>query len=116
MHGSPKTRHVLPCSTDFANGAQLVSNVFRRLLATMPLRLLLVILLGQLLPLLQSTAVLGVPLLHSRKGDSGRPAAATLQHTMAQITGDQNWVTCHARSADTCGLREFTSSLSRPSL
>ena len=57
-------------------GPHLVSSVFRRLLATMPLRLL-VILLGRLLPSLQSTAVPGVPLLQaSGKSASGKPAAA----------------------------------------
>ena len=26
---------------------------------------------------------------------------------MTRLTGNQNWVTWHARSADTCGLRGF---------
>ena len=57
-----------------ASGAQLVSKVFRRLLAAMPLRLL-VIMLGRLLPLLQSTAVPGVPLVQaSGKTASGSPS------------------------------------------
>ena len=61
-------------------GAHLVSSVFLRLLATMPLRLL-VILLGRLLPLLQSTAVPGVPLLQaSGRSASGKPVAASLMH------------------------------------
>ena len=89
-----------------ANGAHLVSSVFLRLLSTMPLRLL-VILLGRLLPLLQSTAVPGVPLLHaSRKSASGKPAAASLMHTMARVISE-NWLSCHTRSADICGLRNL---------
>ena len=87
-----------------ASGANLVSSVFLRLLSTMPLRLL-VILLGRLLPLLQSTAVPGVPLLQaSGKSASGKPAAASLMHTMARLTSE-NWLSCHARSADVCGLQ-----------
>ena len=88
------------------NGAHLVSSVVLRLLATMPLRLL-VILLGRLLPLLQSTAVPGVPLLQaSGRSASSKPVAASLMHTMARVT-TENWISCHARSADTCSLREF---------
>ena len=57
--------------------------------------------------MLQSTAVPGVPLLQaSGKSASGKPVAASLMHTMAPVTVD-NWISCHARSADTCGLREF---------
>ena len=89
-----------------ANGAHLVSSVFRRLLATMPLRLL-VILLGRLLPLLQSTAVPAPLLQASGKSASGKPVAASLMHTMARLIGHQYGVTCHARSADTCSLREY---------
>ena len=72
----------------------------------MPLRLL-VILLGRLLPLLQSTAVPGVRLVQtSGKSASGKPAAASLMHTMACLTPESS-LACHARSADVCGLREF---------
>ena len=55
----------------------------------------------------QSTAVPGAPLLQaSGKSASGKPAAASLMHTMARLTSE-NWLSCHARSADVCGLREF---------
>ena len=88
------------------NSVKLVSRVFLRLLSTMPLRLL-VILLGRLLPLLQSTAVPGVPLVQaSGKSASGKPAAASLMHTMARLP-PESALACHARSADVCGLREF---------
>ena len=88
------------------SGARLVGHVFSRLLSTMPLRLL-VIMLGRLLPLLQSTAVPGVPLVQaSGKSASGRPTAASLMHTMACLPADSS-IACHARSADVCGLRQF---------
>ena len=71
-----------------ASGANLVSSVFLRLLSTIPLRLLVIL----LLPLLQSTAVPGVPLLQaSGKSASGKPAAASLMHTMARLTSE-NWL------------------------
>ena len=100
------------------DGAHLVSSVFRRLLATMPLRQL-VILLGRLLPLLQSTAVPGVPLLQtSGRSASGKPAAS-LMHTMARLTGHQYWITSHARSAHALltpvACVSSTSSSNRPS-
>ena len=88
------------------NGAHLVSNMFLRLLATMPLRLL-VILLRRLLLLFQSTAAPAMPLLHaSGRSASGKPATTSLMHTMARVSSE-NWISCHVRSADICGLREF---------
>ena len=50
------THNLTRKSSRHANGAHLIGHVFRRLLASMPIRLV-VILLGRLLPLLQSTAV-----------------------------------------------------------
>ena len=82
-----------------ANGAHLVSRVFLRLLATMPLRLL-VILLGRLLPLLQSPLSLACHCKHLED----RPLASQL--LPASCTAE-NWISCHARSADSCDLREF---------
>ena len=72
----------------------------------MPMRLV-VILLGRLLPLLQSTAVPGVPLLQSAA--SGRPTAATYMHTIATLAQgqDQTVLSCSARSAEVCGLRVY---------
>ena len=86
-----------------------LSVMFFRRLAAMPLRLV-VVLLGRLLPLLQSTTVPRAPLLQSTgRTASGRPTAATYMHTMATLAQgqDQTVLTCSARSAEVCGLREF---------
>ena len=86
-----------------ANGARLIGHVFRRLLASMPMRLV-VILLGRLLPLLQSTAVPGVPLLQSAgRSGSGRPTA-THMHTMATLAQGQDHDRPHLLSPIGCNL------------
>ena len=51
-----------------------------------------------------TTAVPGVPLVQAAgKSASGKPATASLMHTMARLTSE-SWIACHARSADVCGV------------
>ena len=86
------------------NGAHLVSSVFLRLLATMSLRLL-VILLGRLLPCSNQQLSL---VCHCCKHRENLPLASqllTASCTPCRVAVE-NWISC-ARSADTCGLREF---------
>ena len=93
------------------NGAHLVSSVFLRLLATMSLRLL-VILLGRLLPCSNQQLSL---VCHCCKHREDLPLASqllTASCTPCRVAVE-NWISC-ARSADTGASASSTSSFALP--
>ena len=86
----------------------LISSIVQRFLLDLPLRLLVLLLLGRLLPLLRSTATTGAPMLEASGKTSGQRAGpARIMHTMAKINPQEHSLGCIALSAEVCGLRHY---------